>query len=317
MSERLESYLEEIGHFLSGRGEREEILSEIRSAILEKAEREHGGVTDASLTAVIAAYGPARRVAARYVESPIIAPVYRRFLFRYTALLFGAHAALTIAAVIFHESFIMFPILYVPRMNPFEAVLYLPTAFLFDLGAVTLILYLITQSGKEVKLPWPKFSVDLDEIGRPKPRFWNIAGAAVSVILTGLAIYVFAACRTVFVLSLDFSHPRPLFSPAFGYRLSLLFIGMLVTGTGAAIIRIFTGSRWVSASSNALTLVFIGLIFRLHSVEPFAIESLNRMAGHIRIWARLSLLLIALMVAIELVKDLVAIGRGFLRRVRS
>ena len=40
MSTKLEAYLEEISHFLSGREEREEILSEIRSHILEKAERE-------------------------------------------------------------------------------------------------------------------------------------------------------------------------------------------------------------------------------------------------------------------------------------
>ena len=63
MSEKLEAYLEEISHFLSGREEREEILSEIRSHILEKAAREHGQVSDASLDKVIAAYGPARRVA--------------------------------------------------------------------------------------------------------------------------------------------------------------------------------------------------------------------------------------------------------------
>jgi hypothetical protein len=40
MSNKLEAYLEEISHFLSGREEREEILSEIRSHILEKAEAE-------------------------------------------------------------------------------------------------------------------------------------------------------------------------------------------------------------------------------------------------------------------------------------
>jgi hypothetical protein len=34
MFEKLEAYLEEISHFLSGRGEREEILSEIKSHIL-------------------------------------------------------------------------------------------------------------------------------------------------------------------------------------------------------------------------------------------------------------------------------------------
>ena len=84
---QLEAYLQEIGHFLSGREEREEILSEIRSHILEKAERESGGTPTRPSTRVIAAYGPARKVAEKYLDGrPIIAPSYRRHLFRYTSL---------------------------------------------------------------------------------------------------------------------------------------------------------------------------------------------------------------------------------------
>ena len=64
MFEKLEAYLEEISHFLSDRGEPDEILSEIKSHILEKAEQEHGKVTETSLDKVIASCGPARRVAA-------------------------------------------------------------------------------------------------------------------------------------------------------------------------------------------------------------------------------------------------------------
>lgn len=67
MYKNLEIYLEEISHFLSGRGEREEILSEIRSHILEKAEQESGPVTDASTEKVIAAYGKPRQVAEKYL----------------------------------------------------------------------------------------------------------------------------------------------------------------------------------------------------------------------------------------------------------
>ena len=75
MFEKFEAYLEEISHFLSGRGEREKILSEIKSHILEKAEREFGEVTETSLDKVIAAYGPARRVAEKYLDGhSIIAP---------------------------------------------------------------------------------------------------------------------------------------------------------------------------------------------------------------------------------------------------
>ena len=60
MSNKLEAYLEEISHYLSGRAEREEILSEIRSHILEKAAAEHGGTGDDAVDRAIAAYGPPR-----------------------------------------------------------------------------------------------------------------------------------------------------------------------------------------------------------------------------------------------------------------
>ena len=57
MSDKLEAYLEEISHFLSGRIEREEILNEIRSHILEKAAEEPGAAGDAAIEEAIAAYG--------------------------------------------------------------------------------------------------------------------------------------------------------------------------------------------------------------------------------------------------------------------
>ena len=86
MSDRLEAYLEEISHFLSGRAEREEILSEIRSHILEKAAGGAAAPDDAAIEKAIAAFGPARRIAERYVDDqPIIAPAYKRYLFRYTS----------------------------------------------------------------------------------------------------------------------------------------------------------------------------------------------------------------------------------------
>jgi hypothetical protein len=59
------------------------MLSEIGSHILEKTEQEYGQVTEASLSKVIAAYGPARRVAEKYLDGrPVIAPVYHLYLFR-------------------------------------------------------------------------------------------------------------------------------------------------------------------------------------------------------------------------------------------
>src|SRR5512135_435044 len=131
MNEKLEAYLEEVGHFLSGRAEREEIIREIRGHILEKAEREYGNVSDDSIDKVVAGYGPARGVAEKYLDGhPIIAPAYKRFLFRYTSILFAVHFMLTIVAVVFKKDFIIFPFIFMPRLGVFEAIVYLPTAFL-------------------------------------------------------------------------------------------------------------------------------------------------------------------------------------------
>ena len=315
MSDQLEAYLEEIGHFLSGREERDEILGEIRSHILEKAEREQGGATEDGLAKVIAAYGPPRRVAARYMdENPIIAPIYRRFLFRYTALLFTLHALLTLAAVIFREDFIMFPFLFIPRLGAFDAVFYLPTAFLFDLGAVTLVLYFITRSGKEVELPWPKFALDIDEVRPPKPKALAAAGAGVMLALTVFAAWVFGRFGTVFVLGLGPDAPRPLLVPEVGRRLSLIVLAMLAAGAIGAAARLLTASRWIDVASGIVSLVLIGLLLRQPFDAPFAVGSLNRLVPWLRMTLVFTLLIVAFFVAVDLVKALVALGRRRLAR---
>ncbi len=228
MSDKLEAYLEEIGHYLAVAEGREEILSEIRSHILEKAERESGGVSAASLDAVIAAYGPPRRVAEKYLDGQeIIAPAYKRYLFRYTGLLFAAHLFLTLVAVLFNTNFVFFPFLFMPKMGPFEAVLYLPTALLADFGLVTLILHLITRSRKDIKLPWPKFAVDIDEVKPRKGLIPAVLGFLVLLALTAAALFLYLKYGTIFLRKFDPSDFRPLLSPDAGRFYSLAVISPL------------------------------------------------------------------------------------------
>ncbi|MCK7490036.1 MAG: hypothetical protein MZU79_07290 [Anaerotruncus sp.] len=199
MSDKLEAYLEEISHFLSGRAEREEILGRDPQPHPGKGRRGTRRVRPTPpSTEAIAAFGPARKVAERYLDDrPIIAPAYKRYLFRYTSFLFAVHAALTVLAVVFKKDFVIFPFLFMPRLGIIEALMYLPTAFLADLGVVAVVLYFITQSGKDIKLPWPKLAVDLDEVKPPKKSFWpsrvaTAVGAVVMLALTDFALYLFA-----------------------------------------------------------------------------------------------------------------------------
>ncbi len=319
MSDKLEAYLEEISHFLSGRAEREEILSEIRSHIMERAAEGPGEFSDAALEKAIADFGPARKVAERYLDHgrPIIDPAYKRYLFRYTTLLFAAHALLTIVAVIFKQDFILFPFLFMPRLGVIEAVMYLPTAFLADLGIVTVVLYFVTQSGKDVKLPWPKFAVDLDEVKPTKTWVSRIAtavGAVVMLAITDFALYLLAKHQTIFFVNLDWTDPRPLFTPGAGRRLSLIVIAGFAVSTLTLLIKIFTRSRWVDVVNGAISLGLVGLILTQPFENLFAVRIAENILPKIRFAAKFTLLFIALMTTIELIKNIVIISRRKIMR---
>jgi hypothetical protein len=315
MSDKLEAYLEEISHFLSGPAEREEILSEIRSHIMEKAGEETGLTGDAAVEKAIAAFGPARKVAEKYVDDrPIIAPAYKRYLFRYTSMLFAFHTALTVLAVVFKKDFVLFPFLFMPKLGVIEALMYLPTAFLADLGIVAVVLYFITQSGKDVRLPWPKFAVDLDEVKPPTSKllweriFTGIA-AVITLAITDFAVYVFARHGTVFFANFDWDDLRPLFTPEAGHRLSLIVIAMFAASTMALLIKLFTRSRWVDIVSNTVSLGLIGLLLTQPFDNLFAVRIAENLLPKIRYAAGFTLLFIALMVTIDLIKHIVIVSR--------
>jgi hypothetical protein len=115
MHENLEKYLREISHYLAVKQGSDEILAEIKSHILEKAEREWGSVTAESLDKTIAGYGRPRDVAAKYMDGDeIISPTFRKHLFRYTAMLFAIHFVLTVLAVSFRASIVAIPFFFIP-----------------------------------------------------------------------------------------------------------------------------------------------------------------------------------------------------------
>jgi len=310
MFEKLEAYLEEISHFLSGREEREEILSEIKSHILEKAEQEHSEVTETSLDKVIAAYGPARRVAEKYLDGhSIIAPAFKRHLFRYTSFLFAVHFLITAVAVIFTKSFLVFPFLLVPRMGVFDALFYLPTAFLYDLGLVTLILYFITRSKKEIKLPWPRFAVDLDEVKRPHRLIFSVLGLGAMLAGTGLTLYLYVRYHSIFFLNLDFPEPRLLFTPETGKWFSLAIIATFAVGAVALCVKFFTSSPWVDVIKNGICVIIVGMLFRLPLDNAFAFSPSARARLSIKYTLMVTLFFISIGFVVDFIKSLVLSSR--------
>jgi hypothetical protein len=324
MYKNLETYIEEIGHFLADREEREEILSEIRSHILEKIEQEGGPITEATLEKVIAAYGQPRRVAEKYLDGrPIIAPAFTRHLFRYASLLFAVHLIFIALAVIFKGNFIVFPFLFVPRMGLIGAIMYLPMAFLADFGAVAMMLYFVTRSGREIKLPWPRFALDLDEVKATDARtaaskIATMVGAGIMLVLTGVAVRLFLKNGTLFFYNVNFGKFRPLLTPGPGRQISLIVLAMLAAGTIALFIKLFILSRrlacWVDAVADGFALVLIGLLLRQPYATLFAIDIPLRLQAWLKITLIVTVLFIALMVAIDLMAKVVRLGRGHLAK---
>jgi hypothetical protein len=326
MHKNLETYIEEIGHFLTGRREREEILSEIRSHLLERAEQETSPVDEAALGKVIAAYGSPRHVAEKYLDGrPVIAPAYQRHLFRYASLLFAVHFAFVMFSVVFKRSFTIFPFLYVPDLSSilFDAIMYLPMAFLADFGAVALVLYFITRSGREIKLPWPKFASDLDELQEPEAktlsaRIWNMVEAVIMVALSAWAFRIYARFHTLFVAHSDSGKFQPLFMPAPGRTLSLVVLIMLAAGTATLLIKMFLSSRrlacWVDIAADSIALVLIGVVLRQQRGNLFAVDVPARLVTWVHVSLTVILLVVALFVAIDLVVKVVRLGRGRLAR---
>jgi hypothetical protein len=324
MSDKLDAYLEEISHFLSGKAEREEILADIREHILERAAEgaapnagAPGAPADAAaIEGAITDFGPARRVAERYLDQarPIIAPAYRRYLFRYTTLLFAFQTLLTVAAVVFKKDFVLFPFLFIPRLGVIEALMYLPTAFLADLGVVTMVLYFVTQSGKDVRLPWPRFGVDLDEVKPPSGRvlaeriFTGLAAAGMLAI-TDFALLVFARRGTIFFVSLDWRSARPLFTPGPGREVSLVVIAMFATWTLALLLKVLTRSRWVDVVSSVLSLALIGLLLTQPYDNLFAVHIAPDLLPKIHFGVTFALLFFALMNTLDLVRHIVVLSR--------
>lgn len=320
MYEKLENYLEEIGHFLPDPVERGEILNEIRSHVMEKATQHGAPVTEAAIDDAIAAFGRPRQVAEKYLESkPIIAPVFRRHLFRYTSLLFVIHLAVIVLTVALKQSVsVFFPFIFIPRMSLVEAILYLPMAFLADFGLVALVLFIVTHSDKEVRLPWPKLAFRLDEVKAPAlktlaARIGMAAWSAILLALTAGAIFLFLKHQSLFLVKRGSGPFQPFLQSQTGVLLTLAVIIGLASATIVSLIRLFALPRraawWVDASADAAALALIGLVLGQPHADLFILNLPEKLQGWGGRSLVVTLLVVALVIGYDLVVNLVRLGR--------
>jgi hypothetical protein len=312
MSEKLETYLDEISHYLGISKEKQEILMEIKSHIMEKTEQEFDEVTDDSLGKVIDTYGSPRQVAEKYMdERQIIAPAFKGHLIRYTAILFAFHLGLILIAIIFKiDSMTVLPFFYIPEFNSFQSFFYLPMAFVYDLGLVGIILYFVTQSRKEIKLPWPKLKLNWEKMSEGRTEKSKLIPLILMLLGYAALVYVYFRYQTLFFKSLNPGRIESLFDPQASRWYSLAFLCLLGVGILAYIIKFFIQSEGVNLLRSAFQLVIIGIVIN----RPFEDPIREFFYFDVQLIADLIIAFAAIILAVDFLKSLIILGIKALRK---
>ncbi|MCJ7582257.1 MAG: hypothetical protein MUP98_17220 [Candidatus Aminicenantes bacterium] len=231
MNKYLKDYLEQIDHYLSVQDGKNEILDEIKSHILEKAEDETGEVNEATIKDIISKYGSPQRVAEKYMDDvQIISPTFKKYLWRYTGYLFSIHCLLILGALLFLGDMYLFPFFYIPEMGIIQALNYIPMAFVYDIGLVGLVLFFITQRKKDIRLPWPKFGLKVQRSSPKSPRSPKTFPLILMIFGFIAVLFVFLKYGTLYFYSLNPGAQKSLFGPTASLWYSLALIIFFAVG---------------------------------------------------------------------------------------
>ena len=303
MYQNLEDYLNEISHYLAVKEGSGEILSEIRSHILEKTEEKFGSVTEEEVGKVILTYGLPRQVAAKYLDDvEIVSPSLKRYLFFYTGILFFCHSAMASLAYLLKISMLSFPFLYIPSMDVWQFLAYLPMAFVYDLGLVVIVLYFVTQRNNETRLPWPKlFSIRTSQNGLKKPK---VAFLIFILLAFTTLLYFFIRYGAIFFVSMnDPAHPVPLFGPDASTYFSILFLSMLACEAAGYALRFINLSRWLDLIRVSVILFLLQFVWN----APMKVDFPKIHCVDVQFTAMIFLLIFTIHIAFRFLKNLISI----------
>jgi hypothetical protein len=306
MHEKLRKYLDEISRYLAVVSEKEEILTEIKSHILEKAEQEFGEINDAAVDKIIDTYGSPRKVAEKYMEDfEIIAPSFKGYLIRYTGIFFALHFSLTILAFIFKANFLVLPFFYIPYIDSFQELFYLPMAFVFDLGLVGIILYLATQSQKDVRLPWINLKINWIKITKKRQAQSRIIPFILMCLGYAALFWIYFQFNTLFFKTIYFQKAESLLTPAASRWYSSALLAILGIGLAGYVVKFFHTSEWVNLLRSSLQLVILGIVINNPIENPF----IKFPYLDLPLIANIVLTIVLVLIAIDFLKSLVILVR--------
>jgi len=306
MHDKLRKYLEKISHYLAAVSGKEEILNEIKSHILEKSEQEFGEINESAIDKVIAHYGSPRKVAEKYMEGfEIIAPSFKGYLIRYTGILFAIHFSLTMLAFIFRANFLVLPFFYIPSIDSFPELFYLPMSFVFDLGLAGIILYFVTQSRKDVRLPWINLNINWQKMIQNRQTKSRLIPFILMLLGYSGLVWVFLRFNTLFFKTISFQKAESLLTPAASQWYSSALLALLGVGLAGYAIKFLNTSEWVNLLRSGLQLVILGIIINKPIEAPF----LKFPYLNLSLIANIIITIVVVLIAVDFLKSLIILGR--------
>ncbi len=278
MDRNLKIYLEEIDHYLILNEGKKEVLEEIESHILDKTEKSFGEISEENIQKTIDSFGSAKEVAEKYIEGfQIISPSYKNYLFRYTWILFALQYCLKLISYTFNIAFNFSLLGYSIRIKGIMQLLSeAPGTWIYSFGIVALVLYLITQSEKEINLIWPQFIVSRFKIKTLPLYEPSKTKIGIFTALLIISLFVYYRYNTLFFMTVNLHQtPVPLFTTAFSQFISLLAIGLIIFELICSIVPYFYKTYWINLVDSFVYLVVAVFLLNNPFKEIFIQPSLN------------------------------------------
>jgi hypothetical protein len=189
-------------------------------------------------------------------------------------------------------------------MDNFQDLFYFPMMLIYDLGLVGIFLYLVTQKGTGIRLPWPRLKWDWEKMANrrlAKPKIFPFV-----LMLLGFAalVYFYIRHHTLFFKSLNPGAFESMFSPEASQWYSLALLSLFGIGILATLTKFFIRSEWVDLIRSACQLLILGIVIN-RPIEN-AIQEFFYFDVHLA--ADLIVVLIALLLVIDFLRSLITIG---------
>ena len=263
----LENYLDEVKTYLvmDNPKKREDLLMEIKSHIIEKAESKYGKSDEEAVKKVIEEYGTPREVGSRYSEEKtIIAPHYKNYLFMYTGIAFAIHLGLRLFGLIAST-------LGNEQVSAWEGLLELvsliPTTFIFDFGLVALILYFVTKYNNKAELA--SFS-GLVKKGKEEKLSAKIFELVIS-IAGAIAFYYFMRFGPVYISESGAELSEAAFNALEIIKFAFLIgFGLMVINSVSAAIKLVNNSELMEIIFDVVGIIYLYLLLTPAYIGGFA-----------------------------------------------